>query len=146
MLLRMLSAGAVGLTALLSVNVALAQECHRGTLDKRYCDRNYDQVADLPTDSSKWVNPSTIIFSYTPVEDPAVYAKVWDGFIKHMSKVTGKKVVFFPVQSFPACSFCSIPIKNGSGYYWFSSCSQEWQYNSIPILDPLNLENVTIRW
>ena len=25
------------------------------------------------------VNPSTIIF-YTPVEDPAVYAKVWDGF------------------------------------------------------------------
>jgi phosphonate transport system substrate-binding protein len=33
------------------------------------------------------------------VEDPAVYAKVWDGFIAHLSKVTGKKVQFFPVQS-----------------------------------------------
>ena len=48
---------------------------------------------------SRLVNPSTLIFSYTPVEDPAVYQKVWDGFIKHMEKVTGKKVVFFPVQS-----------------------------------------------
>ena len=48
---------------------------------------------------SKLVNPSTLIFAYTPVEDPAVYAKVWDGFIKHLEKVTGKKVVFFPVQS-----------------------------------------------
>ena len=24
---------------------------------------------------------------------------MWDGFIKHAEKVTGKKVVFFPVQS-----------------------------------------------
>ena len=91
-------------TATLAFAIALpslsnAQECNRGTLDKRYCDRNYDQVADLPTDPSKWNNPSTIIFSYTPVEDPAVYAKVWDGFIKHMSKVTGKPVVFFPYHS-----------------------------------------------
>lgn len=81
---------------------AHAQNCPRGTLDKQYCDRNGDLVADLPLDESKWVDPSTIIFSYTPVEDPAVYAKVWDGFIKHMSKVTGKRVVFFPVQSYAA--------------------------------------------
>jgi phosphonate transport system substrate-binding protein len=40
-----------------------------------------------------------LIFSYTPVEDPAMYAKVWDGFIKHLEKVTGKRVQFFPVQS-----------------------------------------------
>jgi phosphonate transport system substrate-binding protein len=33
------------------------------------------------------------------VEDPAVYAKVWDGFVKHLESVTGKKVQFFPVQS-----------------------------------------------
>ena len=42
---------------------------------------------------------STLIFAYTPVEDPAVYGKVWDGFIKHLEKTTGKRVVFFPVQS-----------------------------------------------
>ena len=78
---------------------AAAEDCPRGHLDKAYCDRNGDLVADTPTDAKQLVNPSTLIFSYTPVEDPAVYEKVWDGFIKHMEKVTGKKVVFFPVQS-----------------------------------------------
>ncbi len=91
---------ALGLTAF--AGSAKAEDCHRGTLDKQYCDRNNDQVADLPLDKGKWVDPSTIIFSYTPVEDPAVYAKVWDGFIKHMTNVTGKRVVFFPVQSYAA--------------------------------------------
>ncbi len=81
---------------------AAAEECYRGTLDEQYCDRDRDQVADLPLDPADWVDPDTLIFSYTPVEDPAIYAKVWDGFIKHMSEVTGKKVVFFPVQSYAA--------------------------------------------
>src|SRR5215468_63641 len=76
--------------------VSRAQDCPRGDLDKAYCDRDGDLVADTPAQT---VNPSTLIFAYTPVEDPAVYTKVWDGFIKHMEKVTGKKVVFFPVQS-----------------------------------------------
>jgi phosphonate transport system substrate-binding protein len=81
------------------IGSARAQDCPRGDLDKAYCDRDGDLVADTPTDAKQLVNPSTIIFSYTPVEDPAVYQKVWDGFIKHMEKVTGKKVAFFPVQS-----------------------------------------------
>lgn len=85
------------------VSSVSAADCpYRGTLDSRYCDRNRDLVADLPLDESQWVDPDTIIFSYTPVEDPAVYAKVWDDFIQHMSDVTGKKVVFFPVQSYAA--------------------------------------------
>jgi phosphonate transport system substrate-binding protein len=83
----------------LSSGTAAAADCPRGSLDKQYCDWNGDLVADLPVDEKQWVNPDTIIFSYTPVEDPAVYAKVWDGFIKHMTKTTGKKVAFFPVQS-----------------------------------------------
>src|SRR5210317_2325265 len=81
---------------------ALAEDCFRGTLDKQYCDYDGDLVADLPLDSKKWINPGTIIFSYTPVEDPAVYARVWDGFIQHMSDVTGRRVMFFPVQSYAA--------------------------------------------
>ena len=76
-----------------------AQDCPRGDLDKAYCDRNSDLVADTPTDAKQLVNPSTLIFAYTPVEDPALYTKVWDGFLRHLEKVTGKKVVFFPVQS-----------------------------------------------
>jgi phosphonate transport system substrate-binding protein len=95
-------AGCVAGWALLGTalaGAALAQDCPRGDLDKAYCDRNGDLVADAPSDPKLLVNPSTIIFAYTPVEDPAVYAKVWDGFIRHMEKLTGKKVVFFPVQS-----------------------------------------------
>ena len=75
--------------------------CSRGALSEGYCDRNGDLVADLPV-PSKRVDPSTLIFSYTPVEDPAVYAKVWDGFVDHLSKTTGKPVKFFPVQSYAA--------------------------------------------
>ncbi len=68
-------------------------------LDSRYTDNNGDMTADTPTDVAKQIDPSTLIFAYTPVEDPAVYADVWSEFIDHMSKVTGKKVQFFPVQS-----------------------------------------------
>ena len=68
-------------------------------LDPRFTDANSDMVADTPTDPSKLVDPDTLIFAYTPVEDPAVYAKVWAEFLDHLAKVTGKKVQFFPVQS-----------------------------------------------
>ena len=91
-LMRMLTA-AVALTI---PGVALAQDCPRGDLDKAYCDRNGDMVADAP---AQVINPSALIFAYTPVEDPALYTRVWDGFLKHVEKVTGKRVIFFPVQS-----------------------------------------------
>src|ERR1700756_5482486 len=81
------------------IGAAHAQDCPRGDLDKAYCDRDGGLVADAPTDPKQLVNPSTLIFAYTPVEDPAVYAKAWDGFVKYMEQTTGKKVVFFPVQS-----------------------------------------------
>lgn len=97
-----LQISALLLAAGLSTHALAQEECPRGTLDAQYCDRDADLVADLPLDESEWSDPDTIIFSYTPVEDPAVYAKVWDGFVNHMAEVTGKKVVFFPVQSYAA--------------------------------------------
>lgn len=68
-------------------------------LSPRFTDRDGDLVADAPSNPREWVDPATLIFAYTPVEDPAVYARVWDGFLKHMEQVTGKRVRFFPVQS-----------------------------------------------
>lgn len=68
-------------------------------LDTRYEDKDGDLVADTPKDTSKQVDPKTLIFAYTPVEDPSVYVEVWAEFLAHMEKVTGKKVQFFPVQS-----------------------------------------------
>ncbi|MFD1511525.1 phosphate/phosphite/phosphonate ABC transporter substrate-binding protein [Lacimonas salitolerans] len=68
-------------------------------LGDRYTDADGDLIADIPTDESQLVDPSTLIFAYTPVEDPAVYAEVWQEFLDHMAEVTGKSVQFFPVQS-----------------------------------------------
>jgi phosphonate transport system substrate-binding protein len=81
--------------------VAFAQDnCpNRGDLDPQFCDANKDLVADTPTDPNKLKNPSTIVFTYTPVEDPAVYEKIFSPFTEHLAKCTSKRVVFFQVQS-----------------------------------------------
>ncbi len=78
---------------------AVAQDCPRGTLDARYCDRDGDLVADAPTNARELVDPATLIFAYTPVEDPAVYRTVWQPFMDHLARATGKRVQFFSVQS-----------------------------------------------
>ena len=94
-----LAAVVAGVAVLAAATTSAAQDCPRGTLDKRFCDRDGDLVADPPADAKRFVDPATLVFAYTPVEDPEVYRSVWDGFIQHMTKVTGKKVVFFAVQS-----------------------------------------------
>ncbi len=84
-------------TALVTAIAALTTATH--AMDPRFKDANGDLVADAPTNPADFIDPATLVFAYTPVEDPAVYAKVWDGFIEHLAKATGKKVQFFPVQS-----------------------------------------------
>lgn len=69
------------------------------SLDPRFTDNDGDLIADIPTNASEWVNPNTLVFAYTPVEDPAVYADVWKPFLDHVASVTGKRVQFFPVNS-----------------------------------------------
>ena len=86
-------------TGLTLASAAAAQDCPRGDLDERFCDVDGDLVADIPTDAADWLDPAELIFAYTPVEDPAVYKTVWAEFLAHMEEKTGKKVVFFPVQS-----------------------------------------------
>lgn len=68
-------------------------------LDSRYQDNDGDLIADIPSNASELVDPNTLVFAYTPVEDPAVYREVWSDFLEHLSDVTGKDVQFFPVQS-----------------------------------------------
>jgi phosphonate transport system substrate-binding protein len=71
----------------------------RGQLDDRYCDENNDLVADVPKDPAKQRDPSTLVFAYTPVEDPAVYENVFKPFTDYLGKCVAKRVVYFPVQS-----------------------------------------------
>ena len=87
--------------ALAAAAPALAADActNRGELDTMYCDANKDMVADVPADSKKWKNPSTIVFTYTPVEDPAVYENIFKPFTTHLAKCVDKKVVFYQVQS-----------------------------------------------
>ncbi|MGB3225777.1 MAG: hypothetical protein WBB23_23510 [Desulforhopalus sp.] len=70
-------------------------------MDSRFTDTDGDMIADIPSDPKDLIEPDTLVFTYTPEEDPSVYAKVWDGFIQHMEKVTGKKV---NVHQHPICA------------------------------------------
>lgn len=84
---------------LFSPAIAMAEECpNRGQLADIYCDANGDLVADLPPPDQQ-IDPETLIFAYTPVEDPAIYADIWEPFIEHLREVTGRDVRFFAVQS-----------------------------------------------
>jgi len=65
---------------------------------RAYCDRNGDLTADLPTDPKKVINPSTLIFSYTPVEDPPFIKRCGTDSSRTWRRPP-KKVAFFPVQS-----------------------------------------------
>ena len=79
---------------------AQADACsNRGQIDTLYCDENNDLTADTPKDQRRWRDPGTLVFAYTPVEDPAVYANVFKPFTDHLAQCTGKRVVYYPVQS-----------------------------------------------
>ncbi|MCE8036435.1 phosphate/phosphite/phosphonate ABC transporter substrate-binding protein [Halomonas sp. MCCC 1A11062] len=83
----------------LLISAQAQADCPRGALDTLFCDEDGDMVADLPADESEWANPDTLIFAYTPVEDPAIYSDIWQPFIDHLQEVTERNVRFFAVQS-----------------------------------------------
>jgi len=92
----------LALIALLaSATLAQAQDAcpNRGDLDPMYCDANKDLLADTPKDPAKHKNPSTLVFTYTPVEDPAKYENIFKPFTDHLAQCTGKRVVFYQVQN-----------------------------------------------
>jgi phosphonate transport system substrate-binding protein len=83
-----------------SATFAQGDACkNRGQLDTLYCDENNDLVADVPKDQKKWKDPGTLVFAYTPVEDPAVYQNVFKPFTDYLAQCTGKRIVYYPVQS-----------------------------------------------
>lgn len=87
--------------AALAAAPALADEA-RPSLDERFTDTTGDLLADTPEDESEWLDPSTLVFTYTPVEDPALYQEVWNDFIEHMEETTGRDVTYFTVDSYAA--------------------------------------------
>ena len=96
---RLTFTGAALAALTFAIGPAYAYNCPRGDLDKQYCDSDGNLIADVPPDPADWLDPETLTFAYTPVEDPAAYKEVWAGFLEHMEGLTGKDVIFFPVQS-----------------------------------------------
>ena len=77
----------------------LAGECtNRGLLDTMFCDNDKDLVADVAAEG-ECKDPSTLVFTYTPVEDPAVYQDLFSDFQEYLKKATGKNVVYYSVHS-----------------------------------------------
>ena len=92
--------GTLAVTVASQAALAQGDDCkNRGQLDTLYCDENNDLVADAPKDQKKWKDPSTLVFAYTPVEDPAVYQNIFKPFTDYLAQCTGKRVVYYPVQS-----------------------------------------------
>ena len=83
-----------------STAASAADDCsNRGELDSNYCDEDKNLVAEPPKDPAKWKDPSTLVFAYTPIEDPAVYANLFKGFTEYLGACTQKKIVYYTVQS-----------------------------------------------
>ncbi len=101
---RLVSVIAILLFVSLVPDTALAQKAcaQRGDLESRYCDEDGDLLADAPKDPKLLQNPATLVFSYAPVEDPAVYENVFSDFLAHLAKVTGKRIRWFPAESYAA--------------------------------------------
>jgi phosphonate transport system substrate-binding protein len=100
---RFIAAGAlVALAVVVAVALAADPCAHRGKLDALYCDENRDLVADPPRDAGRLVSPDPLIFTYAPVEDPAVYEGAWADFLRHLEKATGKRTRYFGLQNYAA--------------------------------------------
>ena len=93
----MMGAAFGAMLACAGLSPVAAQDCaHRGQLDDAYCDADQDLVADVP---ARTRDPNVLVFAYTPVEDPAVYENTFKPFTEYLGRCTGKRVVYFPVQS-----------------------------------------------
>jgi phosphonate transport system substrate-binding protein len=90
--------------ALCLASSAFAQtDCpNRGELEAMYCDANNDMVADAPTDPKRYNNPRMLVFTYTPVEGAIVYEKIFAPFMQYLAGCTGKKAVYYAVESHAA--------------------------------------------
>lgn len=93
-------AAAAALALLPGFAFAQAGACsNRGALDDAFCDEDRDLVADPPREANRLRNPSTLVFAYTPVEDPALYASQFRPLLDYLGQCTGKRVVYFQVTS-----------------------------------------------
>jgi phosphonate transport system substrate-binding protein len=96
---RLFAAAICVIAALGFIGAAQAADCKHGALDPQYCENGDTLTAAPPSDPAQLKDPSTLVFAYTPVEDPAVYANAFKPFVEYLTACTGKRVVYYPVLS-----------------------------------------------
>ncbi len=79
---------------------AAAEDCATSAdLRAGYVDADCDMLADPPTDAADLRDPNTLVWAYSPIEDPAVYAELFRPFTRHLAACVGRQIVYYPVQS-----------------------------------------------
>lgn len=63
----------------------------QGDLDSQYCDNDGDLIADAPTDPKQLKDPDVLFFTYTPLEDPAVYIDMFQPFLDYIAEKQVKR-------------------------------------------------------
>lgn len=79
--------------------ISNADHCPRGALSPHFCDHDGDLLADPPRDKRELKDPSTLVFTYTPVENPPLYAQYFAPLTEHLSRCLQRPVIFYQVQS-----------------------------------------------
>jgi len=71
----------------------------KNKLDARFVDADGDLVADAPQDTTKWIDPDVLHFSYIAGEDARRQQDVWQQFCDALATATGKKVEYLLLDS-----------------------------------------------
>jgi phosphonate transport system substrate-binding protein len=82
-----------------SAVVLSATDCSHGALSKQFCDNNNDMMADTPTHTRAWIDPYTLVFGNVPSQSFMFDKGAKRALMKHIEKITGKQVEFFPYQT-----------------------------------------------
>jgi len=95
----------IGISFTLSIvlwvwSVQAAHHCeNHGDLNTKFCDDNYDLVADAPQDQSLFVYPKKLGFSYSATKKPGKYEKLYAPFLNYLATCTGKSMEYYGVKT-----------------------------------------------
>jgi len=88
------------LSAFTLLNAGLSvDDCNRGELSSQFCDRDNDMMADTPKDSKKRLDPYRLLIGMVPSQTFIFNKGSKEALKKHIEKVTGKSVKFFPYKT-----------------------------------------------
>ena len=101
LMIRKISARLLAIAfAVMLAGLAQSETCNnRGDLDIAFCDEDRDLVADPPKDPHLHRDPDTLIMSYSPIEEPMMFARMWRPLADYLAQCLNKPVQFLSIQT-----------------------------------------------